>query len=98
MWKVVSDPFVKRCACALMGFALDPVGDQKPPNVFKKWSDAVRFAVDRVAPDQPGGWLQAGTLSSTFSAWRACQASQSGGPTFPCLPRTHMGRAVRGGD
>lgn len=42
-WKAVPDPFVKRCACALVGFALGPVGDQKPPNVFKKWSDAVRF-------------------------------------------------------
>ena len=47
MWKVVSDPFVKRWACALMGFALDSVGDQKPPNVFKKWSDAVRFVLWR---------------------------------------------------
>lgn len=43
----------------------------------------VSGSVDRVAPDQPGGWLQTGTLSSTFSAWRACQASQGRDLTFP---------------
>lgn len=60
MWKVVSDPFVKRCACTLMGFALDPMGDQKPPNVFKKWSDTVRFVWWRENSETKAGGVDHG--------------------------------------
>lgn len=37
------DPIVKRCVRDVMGFILDPVGYQKPPNISKKWNDVIRF-------------------------------------------------------
>lgn len=70
-------PRVERGACKTEGGTADKrVGAEG-------FSLEVSGSVDRVAPDQPGGWLQTGTLSSTFSAERACQASQGRGLTFP---------------
>lgn len=50
---------VKRCVCAVTGFTFDPGGDQKPPNVFRKWSDTVRCVRQRIlAPWESGLWSE----------------------------------------
>lgn len=52
-------PVVKRCVCAVTGFTFDPGGDQKPPNVFRKWSDTVRCVRQRIlAPRESGLWSE----------------------------------------
>lgn len=68
----------------------------------------VSGSVDRVALSQPGGWLQTGTLSSTFCLESLPGLPQGGRPDFPpahpgptwagwCMEGTDSWRAHSGG-